>query len=59
MEDKKAHCIALFKDNQALLHNHLKHLSWRDVLLGQDPGHRARPRQDPARQDLHRRPRPL
>ncbi|MFE2487281.1 hypothetical protein [Streptomyces mirabilis] len=31
--DKKAHYIAVFKDNQALLCSHLKHLSWRDVLL--------------------------
>ena len=31
VEDKKAHYIAVIKGNQPLLHQHLKHLPWRDV----------------------------
>jgi predicted transposase YbfD/YdcC len=33
VEDKKAHYIAVIEGNQPLLHQHLKHLPWRDVPL--------------------------
>jgi len=60
VEDKKAHYIAVIKGNQPLLHQHLKHLPWRDVPLLDKTRARnlARPRRDPPRQNRHRQPRP-